>query len=640
MKDIVNYKKNTFLEELLKKITRSDFNNLNSESSIIDVFNNVVKNFPEVLAVRDENTYLTFKELDKLSSVLATYINNLKFIKETAIGIHMNMSVNVVVSMLGVLKANCAYVPLDPAYPKKRLEYIINDAQIPLILSSSKYRNQFNNLPNSKTEILDEIIKTETLKENMNVIKSSNLAYILYTSGTTGNPKGVCIEHGSVINFLEDIKNRRALKPGDKCSVWSSFNFDVSVYEIFSSLLEAGTLIIPPDNIRLNIRKFVDWLFDNQIASSYLPPFMLSDILEWGKTNKEKLHLKRILIGVEPINVEIIKDLKKQLSIAEIINGYGPTESTICATLFSCTDDELKAINKNKNVPIGKPISNNFALILDKNMMPVPVGVPGELYIGGKGLARGYQNNLVLTNEKFINISYANDLKIFKTGDLVKWTERGHIEFLNRIDDQIKIRGHRIETSEIKVRIKEIAEVKDTHIVKSYINGNEILIAYVVPFDKKLTSEMITTKLKDLLPSYMVPNNIIFLSRLPITLNGKIDMEILSTLNDEIYIKTKDFLPPTNETQESLLNIWKEVLKTENISINDSFFEVGGHSLLATQIISRVRDLFNKEVHLLDFFDFPTVEKLEIHLSSKQMEKSKNSNMTKLKKASRIIKEN
>ncbi len=460
--------------------------NIPDNKCLHQLFEAQVEQTPNAIALVFENQQLTYQELNAKSNQVAHYLQKLlpTLENQPLIGICMERSLETIIGILGILKAGGAYVPIDPTYPRKRLAFMLKDAQMPILLTQEKLVNA---LPQHQASVicLDkdwEEIQQESTRNPAIKTTSQDLAYILYTSGSTGQPKGVCCRHIGVINLLTDSEKRAPLKVGDRCSLYTSFSFDVSVYEIFSALLAGGSLHIVPESLRTDIMGLIEWLQARQIQSAYIPPFMLQTLSE--SLEKIAIPLKRLLVGVEPINQQLLSKIQELIPGLQIINGYGPTEATICTTLYSV---ETKSA-PNRNTPIGRPVQNTKIYILDAALQPVPIGVPGELCISGMGLASGYLNRPELTNEKFISNPFCtNSLedslnsRLYKTGDLARYLPDGNIEFLGRIDYQAKIRGFRIEPGEIEAVLHEHPAVQEAVVmIREDRPNDKRLVAYIV----------------------------------------------------------------------------------------------------------------------------------------------------------------
>ena len=464
-----------------------------------NLFEEQVMRTPDEIAVAFEDRQLTYQKLNQKANQLAHHLRILGVKSEVLVGIFLERSPLMVVGLLAILKSGGTYVPLDPNYPKERLAYMFSDAQMPILLTTSELVAQ---LPENHQQVicLDtdwENIAQQSQEDPQHEATAENLAYVLYTSGSTGKPKGVCCHHLGVVNLLEDFEQKKPLCVGDRCSWWTSLSFDVSVYEIFSPLLVGGTLHIVPESLRYEASSFFQWLDEQQISSAYMPPFMLNDFAEWLKQNSHNCALQRLLVGVEPIIEQLLVTITQQIPDLQIINGYGPTEATICATLYPVSPDSTH----DKNTPIGKPVQNTEIYLLDSQLKPVPANESGELYIGSIGLARDYLNRPELTAEKFIANPFKDSQfkRLYKTGDLARYlpapkdtaesddllpqtqTHNGNLEFLGRMDHQVKMRGFRIELEEIETALRQHAEVQETVVlVREDSPGNKRLVAYIV----------------------------------------------------------------------------------------------------------------------------------------------------------------
>jgi amino acid adenylation domain-containing protein len=451
--------------------------------SIHEKFEAQVEKTPDAVAVIFAGESLTYRELNQKANQLANCLQNLGVTAETLVGICMDRSLEIIIGILGTLKAGGAYVPLDPTYPVERLGLMLQDAQVPILLTQKSLVNQ---LPKHQAQVicLDQDWETIGSCNCQYIAHDSSLAYVIYTSGSTGEPKGVCCHHLGVLNLLAEFENRQSLKVEDACSLWTSFSFDVSVYEIFSALLFGATLHIVPEEIRADSQAFIQWLHTHKITSAYIPPFMLPVLATWLEQQPAKLELRRLLVGVEPILEQTLIAISDRIPGLHIINGYGPTEATICTTLYSVPTEQ----EHQRYTPIGKPVNNTQIYLLDQHLQSVPIGIPGEIYIGGIGLAKGYLNRPELTSEKFISNPFdqSKSTRLYKTGDIARYLPDGNIEFIGRSDYQVKIRGFRIELGEIESVLKQHPSVQDTVVVtREDIANNKQLVAYLIPQTSK-----------------------------------------------------------------------------------------------------------------------------------------------------------
>ncbi|MBD2293370.1 amino acid adenylation domain-containing protein [Anabaena sphaerica FACHB-251] len=569
---------------------------------IHQLFEEQVEKTPDAVAVVFADKQLTYRQLNQKANQLAHYLASLGVSTGVNVCIFLERGLEMLVGLLAILKAGGTYLPLDPAYPPERLTYILADAQISILLTQ---QNLLTVLPKNQTQILCldkewEKISQQSQENLVNRNTTQNLAYIIYTSGSTGKPKGVQIPHQAVVNFLISMLEKPGLTDQDTILSITTITFDIAVLELFLPLIIGARLVIVSREIATDGSQLLKCLVNSGATVMQATPATWKLLLESGWQGSPNL---KILCGGENLSQQIAQNLVEKC--AAVWNMYGPTETTIWSTLYKLD------IHK-QQVLIGRPIANTQIYVLDDNLQPVPIGVIGELYIGGDGLARGYHNRPDLTDKKFIPNIFSTETKarLYKTGDLVRYLTDGNIEFLGRIDNQVKIRGFRIELGEIEALLSQHPEVKETVVVVREDNpGDKRLVAYIVANGILQTSE-IRNFLKDKLPDYMIPSAFVQLDTLPLTPNGKIDRRALPA-PDKSNLELKNFfVAPRTAVEEILAGIWKKILHVEQVGIHDNFFELGGHSLLATQVISRIRETFRIELPLRYLFESPTVEKL------------------------------
>lgn len=565
----------------------------------------------ETIAVVDEIQQLTYAELNQQANQLAHALQHLDIHTGDRIALCLERSTSVIVAILATLKVGAAYIPLDTEHPRERLRFMLQDAQVNLLITQEKILEnlQFSDIP---TLTIDSAWQTQISDHditNLNLpCESTQLAYILYTSGTTGQPKGVCCHHRGVVNLLADFNQRQPIDKTYHCALWTALSFDVSVYEIFSALTAGAILYIVPSEIRSDIDKLINWLDKKQIHSVYLPPFVLPALLE-----QPTISLKRLLVGVEPIPKSRLIQLVRKNPQLKIINGYGPTETTICATLYSIIDETTE---NNENTPIGQAVQNMLLYLLDEQRQLVAEGEIGELYIAGVGVATGYWQQDDLTNEKFIPNPFVSSeiefehSRLYRTGDLVRYLPDGNLYFVGRADYQLKLRGFRIEPGEIETQLRNFPAVEDALVLAHA----DQLIAYLI-IDIDVAQQADLTKqiqhfLQERLPIYMLPAVYLFLDSFPRTPNDKIDRDALP-LPQLTKIEQK---LPTTEIEQQLAKIWAQVLNLEidSFGVTDNFFALGGHSLLATQLLTRIRELFKIDCNLTTIFTSPTITELAV----------------------------
>ncbi|QIR40545.1 amino acid adenylation domain-containing protein [Tolypothrix sp. PCC 7910] len=590
--------------------------NYSQDKCIHQLFEAQVEKTPDAVAVVFENESLTYQELNQKANQLAHYLQKLGVKPEVLVGICVERSLAMIVGILGILKAGGAYLPLDPAYPKERLAFLLEDANTPLLLTQKKLRELF---PQNQPKIIAiddnlQVINQENLENLHTEVTSKNLAYIIYTSGSTGKPKGVMVEHQSLVNYTEFSCDHYQIESCDRILQFASICFDAAAEEIFPCIVQGATLVLRSDKILSSIPAFLQQCNDFQVTILDLPTaFWHQIIIEIAEHNLQlPEQLRLAIIGGEMASRQHLDVWQRKFNeTVKLINSYGPTETTIVATTSSL--NYLQKVNTAiVEVPIGKPINNTLIYILDSHLQPTPIGVTGEIYIGGIGVTRGYLNRPELTAAKFIpnHLSNQGGSRLYKTGDLARYLPNGEIEFIGRIDYQVKIRGFRIEIGEIQAQINQYPEVREAIvIVREDIPNDKRLVAYIVPQSTEISVLELRHFLKTKLPDYMIPVAFVVLEKLPLTPNGKIDRRTLPAPEPRQQSEENTSLALT-PVQEILTGIWVEILGIKHIGIHDNFFELGGHSLLATRVISQIRKAFKIELPLRCLFASPTVAEL------------------------------
>ncbi|MEH2284140.1 MAG: amino acid adenylation domain-containing protein, partial [Nostoc sp.] len=573
---------------------------------IHQLFELQVQRTPDALAVVFENQQLTYHELNCRANSLAHYLQSLGVKPDTLVGICVERSLLMVVGLLGILKAGGAYVPLDPDYPQERLSFMLEDAQVPVLLTQQQLLEK---LPQHQGQVvcLDtdwKLISQSSQDNPIATVQDSNLAYVIYTSGSTGKPKGAMNTHLGICNRLLWMQQAYQLTAVDCILQKTPFSFDVSVWEFFWPLLTGARLVVAKPGGHKDSAYLVNLILEQQVTTLHFVPSMLQVFLE-EQSLKNCNSLKRVICSGEALPKELQERFFAQLD-CELHNLYGPTEAAIDVTFWQCQQK-----TNLRTVPIGKAIANTQIYILDSHLQSVPVGVAGELHIGGLGLARGYLNRPELTTERFISNPFGAD-RLYKTGDLARYLPDGNIEYLGRIDNQVKIRGFRIELGEIEAALNQHSNVQTCCVIAREDNrGDKRLVGYVVPHQHctpTLGSEL-RQFLNAKLPEYMVPSTFVLLESLPLTSNGKIDRRALPTPELDRTLLEK-YVAPRTPIEEMLAQIWAQVLKIDQVGIHNNFFELGGHSLLATQLVSRIRNIFKVELPLRELFARPTVAEL------------------------------
>ncbi|NES06780.1 MAG: amino acid adenylation domain-containing protein [Okeania sp. SIO2F4] len=621
---------------LLNELNKTE-QNYPQDKLIHQIFESQAERTPNDIAVVFEEQKLTYAELNSQANQLAHYLQKIGVEADTIVGVFMERSLEIIIAILAILKAGGAYLPIDTKLPEKNLAFRLEDAGVNILLSQSeiapknlerdiKIIDVFQKLEigngEEKTENTEDL--TSTLAKNpittinqqpqtnpSNNVTAENLAYILYTSGSTGKPKGVAIEHRQILNYLRGIQEKLQISSIATSAIVSTFAADLGNTVIFPTLCSGGCLHIISQECASDATALADYCQRHPIDYLKIVPSHLSALLT---SNPSPYLLPRqcLILGGEAATWDLIAKIQQHSPQCRILNHYGPTETTVGVLTYAVNDEN----NYNtKTVPIGRPLANTQVYVLDEKLQPVSVGVPGELYIGGAGLARGYFNRPELTDEKFIsgkgNREQGTGNRLYKTGDLVRYLPDGNIEFLGRIDNQVKIRGFRIELGEIETAIASHPEIQTAVVIARENNsGNKRLIAYFVPTKKQFSPNNLRQFLQDKLADYAIPSNFVKLEFLPLTLNGKIDRKALPDPDNIRPELENNFVAPRNPTESLLANIWSELLGVEKIGIHDNFFELGGHSLLATQLISQIRETFQIKIPLKTLFDFPTIIKL------------------------------
>jgi amino acid adenylation domain-containing protein len=557
---------------------------------IHQLFELQVQRTPEAAAVVFEGNALTYSELNRRANVLAHMLQALGVGPDVLVGVCMERSLEMVIALMGILKAGGAYMPLDPTYPRERLDYMIRDAQMSVVLTQTHLRDLLAN-EDMKILCLDANWNASGEEENPeSSVQPDNLMYMIYTSGSTGKPKGVMNIHRGVCNRLHWMQQAYWLTPADRVMQKTPFSFDVSVWEFFWPLITGACLIVARPAGHQDPGYLVSLIAEQQITTLHFVPSMLQVFLL--EPDLERCtSLKRVICSGEALPFELQERFFSRLD-AELHNLYGPTEAAIDVTYWQCQRE-----SQDRVVPIGHPIANTQLYILDRFMHPVPIGVPGELYIGGVGVARGYFNRPELTAEKFLADPFRKEsgARLFKTGDLARYRPDGAIEFLGRIDYQVKIRGFRIELGEIEVTLAEHSAIKEAVVVaREDTPDNKRLVAYLVPATgaeaTDLSVEALRNFLKDKLPGYMIPSAFVILETLPLTPNGKVNRMALPAPEMTRPKLEEAYVPPRNPTEELLAKIWAQALGINKVGIHDNFFDLGGASIQGLQVINKANE--------------------------------------------------
>jgi pristinamycin I synthase-3/4 len=590
---------------------------------------------PDAVAVVYEDRALSYAELERSANQLGSYLRELGVGPEMTVGVCVERSPEMVIGLLGILKAGGAYLPLDPEYPSERLAFMLQDAKVSVVVTQSSLLARWSAYA-ATLICLDrdrERIAGYSVSAPVTGVCPDNLAYVIYTSGSTGRPKGVAVRHQAVVNYLHFLGKRLGLNEDDTVLQVSAISFDPSVRDIFGPLLNGSRLVILSAEARRDPRAYLDNIERHRISTLLsIIPRLLDSVVAAADDSTVGKSLRNVLTCGEPLNYATHDAFRRMNHTSRLINQYGPTECTMVTTSFVAGE----AGDRCGRVPIGRPIANALLYVLDEELIPTPIGVTGELYIGGAGLARGYLHRPGLTATRFIANPYGEGERLYRTGDLVRYRPDGNLEFVGRGDGQVKVRGYRIEPAEIEAALVSFGGISQAVVVAregaTYTShgqghmaaprtdgeravraqpdepGELRLLGYVVGHAESIDVAVLRTHLERNLPRYMVPSALMVLDALPLTPNGKIDRQSLPALASRP--ERVAFVEPRTEVEAELAAIWCEVLGLNRVGIEDDFFAMGGHSLLATRVAARLREVFGVEVALRELFAAPTVRVL------------------------------
>lgn len=586
------------------------------ESTIADIFREQAARTPDAIAVISQGRSLTYRHLDESSNRLARHLQRLDVKPDTLVGVAMGRSETLVICLLGILKAGGAYVPLDPAYPQDRLSLVIEDSGMPVLLTTTDSRVHIP-VGGAGIKVLDAEDLAIARESPLAVDASAspqNLAYVMYTSGSTGQPKGVMIEHRNVVNFFTGMDLAIACEPGVWLAV-TSVSFDISVLELLWTLSRGFTVVVHGDEGSATI---ADEIVRYRVTHLQMTPSLARMLTLDTRAYAALGSLKQILLGGEAVPAALIHHLR-QVFHGDIRNMYGPTETTIWSTM--CSVQQVGS-----TVSIGRPIANTQVFIVDAALNPVPPGEIGELFIGGDGVARGYWQQPELTAERFVTIPALSDQRLYRTGDLARFLSDGNIDFLGRADYQIKLRGHRIEPGEIEALLEKSPGVRQAVVVlREDREGDKRLVAYLVA-DATDSAAALRAALDAKLPNYMVPSAFVFLDELPLTGNGKIDRKALLKLPPPnlAIASSPASAEPANDMERIVARVWQQALGLPAVGMNDNFFDFGAHSLTVAEVHAKLQEALGREIQLLDLFQFTTVSTLAAHIGGLQADPAAN----------------
>jgi amino acid adenylation domain-containing protein len=555
----------------------------------------------EAPAIIASNALISYGQLEARANRLAHYLQSLDVGPEVLVGLCLDRSIDQIVSALAILKAGGAYLPLDPSYPAQRLNFMLKDARA-FALVTEEHLAENLSAGNCRIVSIDKDIEIDRQPSEAPITETqrNNLAYVIYTSGSTGFPKGVAITHESLLNLVYWHQHSFNVTTRDRATYMAGLGFDASVWELWPYLTAGASIYLPDESIRNVPESLRDWLVTQGITISFAPTPLAERLI--GLSWPSNIVLRILLTGADTLH----RFPSVQLPFT-LVNNYGPTECAVVAT-----SGPVAVEGKQTGLPtIGRPIANTQIHILNKNLEPVPDGDPGELFISGAGLARGYVNHPELTAQKFLPNPFDTtpDSRMYRTGDLARFLPDGQIAFIGRVDDQVKIRGFRIEPDEITSALNEHPAVQQSVVIaRQLADGEKSLIAYIVPAPgAQLSESRLKSALRGRLPDYMVPATFVKLDSLPLSSNGKVDRSSLPAATAANTLREDNLVAPRTPVEERIAGILAQLLGLEQVGVEDNFFMHGGHSLLGTQVIARLHDTFGVDLSLRSIFDFPTV---------------------------------
>ncbi|HEX2867284.1 MAG TPA: amino acid adenylation domain-containing protein [Ignavibacteriales bacterium] len=580
--------------------------NIVTGKTITEMFAEAVEKWPHEAALISDNEVISYKELNERANRIAGYLlNNYKISREEIICLSAERSVEAIAAILGIMKAGAACLPVDNEYPAERVKYIIENSGARILIESSSKRNTSDSKRDPLAEAviqLNEISWQNTIEAGVKT-RPSDLAYVIYTSGSTGKPKGVMIEHGQFMSMFVNMIGKFAVKNTDRVLHFASLGFDASIFEIFQALLTGAALVIADKETVRNPEAFIRYVEDKKVTVATLPPVYLRAL------NKAELPFIHTLITAgEQANASDVNFYKQ---FKRFINAYGPTEASVCASYYIASKEK----EYSGRVPIGRPSPNAKIYILDKNLKPVAIGFPGELCISGPSLARGYLSNDELSAQKFINNPFEEGTRLYRTGDLARWSADGNIEFLGRADDQLKIKGNRIEPGEIEARLAKYDNIKEVTVL-DLRRGEEKELAAFITSSLPVEIKDLKYYLRKFLPEYMIPLHYVFIDEIPLTQNGKVDKEALRRMPLNSRSDKKEYSAASGEIETSLAAMFEEILEVRPVGIDDNFFELGGESLKIARLISKIHKELKREISFKVIFDNPTVRGIAAQLEA------------------------
>jgi amino acid adenylation domain-containing protein len=617
------------------------------------LFEAQVERTPEAMALRSDNTELSYRELNERANQVAHYLRSLGVGPEVLVGLLLTRSIEMVVALLGVLKAGGAYVPIDPEYPRERLSFMLKDAAVKVLLTESQFESGLAEQVEVNIVTLEAAmhrINQQSVENPPPSTEAEHLAYVIYTSGSTGRPKGVMVTHGALVNYALEMAHQLPLRASDRILQFASVGFDVMVEELFPTWVSGASVVLPTASTQELAGELSRFIARERITGVELPTAgwhaWLQQLSGAGEAGPPEC-LRFVIVGGERASMEDVRAWHRWE--AELIHVYGVTEATVTTTVHreksvaSNSREEERAGGERRVIeldgqslefPLGQAIANAEVYVLDERMELVPVGVTGELYIGGVGLSRGYLRRPELTAERFVPHPFSKEkgTRLYRSGDLVRWREDAELEYVGRVDEQVKIRGYRVELGEIEAVLRQHAGVNEALVVVHEQHDEKELIAYVVPRTGHTSAngDELREFVKQQLPAYMVPGRYVLLEKFPLNAHGKVERSALPAPERGRAETGVEYVAPKTPLEETVASIWAEVLRVERVGVKDSFFALGGHSLLAMQVTSRIREALELEIPLRAIFEHRTVESYALAVLQHQIEEGRNEDLSEL----------
>ncbi len=572
--------------------------------TIHDLFEEQVGKTPDRVAVVFERELLTYAELNARANRLARALRARGVAPDERVGLITDRSTDMIVGILAIIKAGGAYVPVDPNYPLDRMQYMIADSEVRYVVAQSQYIDPFR-FPNC--EMIDMLRLPPQPDDNLpRVNRSSDLAYVIYTSGTTGRPKGVMLEHRQVVRLLHNDRQPYDFNETDVWTLFHSYCFDVSVWEMYGALLFGGKLVVVSKQTAQDTTQFLQVLVRENVTVLSQTPSAFYNLVHVDLQQKPaELALRYVVFGGEMLKPALLKPWKERYPRTKLINMYGITETTVHATYKEITEVEIASNRSN----IGKPIPTLSCYILDRNLKLIPQGMVGELYVGGAGVARGYMNNESLTNERFIQNPFDPAQRLYRSGDLARWTEDGEMEYLGRIDHQVKVRGYRIELGEIESKLLGHGHIRECIVIARKDEAEHTALAAYYVADRELSVSSVKAHLLRHLPEFMVPAYFVQLASMPLTVNGKIDRKALAPPESSMKSEAA-YAAPRTALERDMAELWAAVLRVDRVGIHDHFFAIGGDSIKMIRLISKINEECHVSIHAAEFYKCPTIAEL------------------------------